>query len=133
VELFSRGFVISVWVVCALLAATYLLGWLPLGYDGRPERIGPGRLIVALLFATTGLYLMPGVFGRPLASYLDGFLLTEPSELWRPESGAVDPGGGGARTETASHAEWPRNDWDGALARAAEKRRPVLFDFTGVG
>lgn len=121
----SRGLVLAIWTACAIGAAIYLFGYITLPHDTKAESIGVVRLLFALMFLSIAFYLVPGTFGRPLGSAIDGFLQTEKSDLW--------VGGGGGGGQTAEEAPWPRNDWDGALARAAEKKRPALFDFTGVG
>lgn len=118
----SRGLVLAIWTACAIGAAIYLFGYITLPHDTKSESIGVVRLLFALTFVTIALYLLPGIFGRPLTPAIDGFLQTEKSDIWAGSSG-----------QSTAEAPWPRNDWDGALARVAEKKRPALFDFTGVG
>ncbi len=126
-DLLPRSLVLAVWVACALGAALYLFGYVVLPHDTKPESIGVVRLLFALGFLASAVYLVPGVFGRPLATQLDAFLQTQTHEL------ATGAGGGGPGGEAAAEIAWVRDDWDGSVTRAAEKRRPVLFDFTGVG
>jgi hypothetical protein len=83
----------------------------------------------ALMFLTMALYFVPSMFGRPLNATLDGFIQTDKREL----AAMPEPGLWTDRGVSAAGVDWTRNDWDGALARAAEKKRPALFDFTGVG
>lgn len=139
-EILPRGLVLAVWVASALLAAMYLFGKLGLKDDPAPQTIGILRMMFGWVFLALALWLLPGVFNRPVNNVVDAFLNTEPHELWTPElaagagRGAANGGSnGGGGAQHAEGIEWPRNDWDGALARAADKRRPVLFDFTGVG
>jgi thiol:disulfide interchange protein DsbD len=115
-----RTLVLAIWTACALGAALYLLGYITLPHDTKAESIGVVRLLFALVFLSSGLYLVPGIFRFPLNPTLDGFIQTEKSDL----IAFVGP---------VKEDEWKLNDWDGALARAAEKKRPALFDFTGVG
>ena len=126
----TRDLVLAIWVACCLGAALYLFGYLVLPHDTKTESIGVVRLLFALMFLSLGIYFVPGVFGKPLAPTLDGFLQTTPEEL----SWGGGGGGGGAGGETA-HAElpWVKNDWDGTLGRARERGVPALFDFTGFG
>jgi len=118
-DVLSRSLVLALWTACALGAALYLLGYVTLPHDTKTESIGVVRLMFALVFLTLGVYFVPGVFGQPLNPTLDGFIQTSESDL-RFAAGSA-------------REEWKLNDWDGALARAAEKKRPALFDFTGVG
>lgn len=120
----SDTFVLAIWIACALGAALYLFGYVTLPHDTKVESIGVIRLLFALLFLAIAFYLIPGTFGRPLHPDINGFL--------QRDLGAVALAPGGMQAEPA-HIAWPRNDWDGALKRAAEKKRPALFDFTGVG
>jgi thiol:disulfide interchange protein DsbD len=118
-DVLPRGFVLAIWAACALGAALYLLGFVVLPHDTRSESIGVVRLVVAFAL----LYLLPGVFRQPLANWIEAFLQTNRET----ELAAAGDGHGGA-----AHIEWTRNDWDGALLRAAQTR-PLLMDFTGVG
>ncbi|MCE9636291.1 MAG: hypothetical protein K8T90_11365 [Planctomycetes bacterium] len=122
-DVLPRGLVLAIWVACTLGAALYLFGYVVLPHDTKVESIGVFRLVFALVFLSSAVYLFPGVQGRPLASWIEGFLQTQASEI---DVGRA--GGGGSE-----HHEWPKNDWDGALARAKLAQRPVLLDFTGVG
>jgi thiol:disulfide interchange protein DsbD len=122
-----RSLVLAIWIACAVGAALYLYGFLTLPHDTKAESIGVVRLIFATAFLTLALWFLPAMFGRPLNPTLDAFLLTQPGELVAQANGT--PG----QTAAVEEVRWPRNDWDGALARAAEKKRPALFDFTGVG
>jgi thiol:disulfide interchange protein DsbD len=145
-EFLPRSLVYALWIACALSAALYLFGYITLPHDTKVESIGVVRALFAVGFLTFALYMLPGPLGRPVNPVLDAFILTPPSELWTPEQsgggggGSNDDGGGagagavnGGSQATNAHGEWPKNDWDGALARSAATGRPVLFDFTGVG
>ena len=120
-----RGFVLAIWVACAIGAALYLFGYIVLPHDTKVESIGVLRLIFALTFLAAGIYFMPGVQGRKLADWVEAFLQSSPADY--------DVAGGRGGGNGAAHHEWPKNDWDGALARAKVTGRPVLLDFTGVG
>jgi thiol:disulfide interchange protein DsbD len=129
-DFLPRGFVLAIWAACALGAALYLFGYVVLPHDTKPDSIGVFRLIFAITFLSSAIYLFPGVSGRPLAEWIEAFLQTQSSEL---SVAAAPSGGHGGGTADAGHDEWPKNDWNGALERARLARRPVLFDFTGVG
>jgi thiol:disulfide interchange protein DsbD len=125
-DVLPRSLLLALWAACAIAAALYLFGYITLPHDTKAESIGVVRMMFALLFLTMAFYFVPGIFGRPLNATLDGFIQTDENELaafGAPAKGAAP----------ASEIAWTLNDWDGALARAAEKKRPALFDFTGVG
>jgi thiol:disulfide interchange protein DsbD len=145
-----RSLVLAIWIACSLGAALYLFGYIVLPHDTKPESIGPVRLVFAVAFLTIGVWLVPAMFGGRLPPTLEGFIQTQAGELSgeggvaaAPPDGATDPppvatgsnGGGTGATKPprTTHEPWPKNDWDGALARAVAKKRPALFDFTGVG
>ena len=120
-----RSLVLAIWAACCFAAAAYLFGWFRLPKDTASDHVGVLRLLAALAFLSGGLYFVPGMFGRPLASDIEGFLLTKPEEI------AAGPLGHGGPAAETGHLTWPRDDWDGAMARARENGRFVLFDFTG--
>ncbi len=127
-------FVLAIWVACCLAASLYLFGYLVLPHDTKADSIGVVRMLFAIMFLTFGVYLVPSVFGRALPVDVEGFIQRGPEESWTIETLRAGGGGGGSEgAETASVIPWVKNDWDGALARAAEKKRPLLFDFTAVG
>jgi thiol:disulfide interchange protein DsbD len=128
-DLLPRSLLLALWTACALAAALYLFGYITLPHDTKTESIGVVRLMFALMFLTMALYFVPSMFGRPLNATLDGFIQTDKREL----AAMPEPGLWTDRGVSAAGVDWTRNDWDGALARAAEKKRPALFDFTGVG
>lgn len=117
-----RGFVLAIWCACALGAAVYLLGFLVLPHDTKSESIGVVRLLFAVAFLSSALYLLPGVFRQPLANWIEAFIQSKPEEI-----ASAAPG------EAHSEIPWVKNDWEGALARARAAKRPVLMDLTGVG
>jgi thiol:disulfide interchange protein DsbD len=135
-DVLPRSLVLAIWTACAIGAALYLFGYVVLPHDTKVESIGVMRLLFAIVFVTLALYFVPGLFGRPLNAQLEGFIQSEAKDFsgatpWNGRNGDA----AGTDGSPGQHVEmtWPRDDWDGALARAAEKSRPALFDFTGVG
>jgi thiol:disulfide interchange protein DsbD len=126
-DVLPRSLVLAIWVACAIGATLYLFGYVVLPHDTKVESIGVVRLLFAILFLTLALYFVPGMFGRPLNAQLEGFIQSEEKDFAGATTGSRGAG------ESKSEIAWTLNDWDGALARAAEKKRPALFDFTGVG
>lgn len=124
---FSFELVLAVWIACALGAALYLLGFVVLPHDTKPEGIGVARLLWALAFLASAVFLVPGLFGRRIPAYLEAFIIRDDVEA----SVAVPNGGGGG--ETVRGPRWIRNDLDAALAEAKRAGKPVFVDFTGFG
>jgi hypothetical protein len=103
-------------VACAW-RGIYLFGYVVQRHE--VESIGVFRLCGAVL---TPPSICSRVLGRPLESFIEGFLK-------RGRAGSTSD----ERAAASRRTEWPKNDWDGALARAKLAQRPVLLDFTGVG
>jgi len=121
---FSFEIVLAVWIACALGAALYLLGFVVLPHDTKPEGIGVARLLWALAFLAAAVFLAPGLFGRRIPAYLESFIIRDDAEA---APAATD----GGKPETG--LRWIRNDLDAALAEAKRTGRPVFVDFTGFG
>ncbi len=116
-DVLPRSLVLSIWAACAFGAAIYLLGFIVLPHDTKVESIGVFRLVFALAFLASGLYITPGIYRKQLANWIESFIQTN---LEHDIDGFVP-------------IPWVLNDWEGSHARAAEKKRPILFDFTGDG
>jgi thiol:disulfide interchange protein DsbD len=134
-DVLPRSLVLAIWIACAIGAALYLFGYVVLPHDTKVESIGVGRLLFAIVFVTIALYFVPGLFGVPLNAQLEGFIQSTESDFAAAMPWAGKGGGSATTSTTEAKPEiaWTLNDWDGSLARAAEKKRPALFDFTGVG
>ncbi len=114
--IFTRGVVLAIWLVIAVLAALYVLGLV-----GRPVAVvrpGPLRLGFALAIVAIAIYLGRGLAGRRVGE-LESFL--------PPPEGGVTSGNTSVRGELS----WMVNDYDAGLARARAEHKQVLVDFTG--
>jgi thiol:disulfide interchange protein DsbD len=109
-DVFSFEVVLAIWIACALGAFLYLLGLIVLPHDTKPESIGVGRLLWALLLLSSALYLLPGLFGRDLSAFVESFIIRKADEEY-----------------------WVKNDLEKALHEAKEHGKPVFVDFTGFG
>jgi thiol:disulfide interchange protein DsbD len=116
-NLLPRERFLAIWAVLFALAGSYLLGFLKLE-DGAPEKIGLGRLAAGASLFMLALSLIPGMFGGKLGD-LDAYV---PSA---EHSGLALAGGGEAKSA------WLKDDFDGALAKAAAENKNVLISFTG--
>ncbi|HEX7070149.1 MAG TPA: cytochrome c biogenesis protein CcdA [Rhodothermales bacterium] len=121
----SRPLAIAVTVVIFALAGLYLLGKLRLSDEPPLEQVGVLRLLMAVGFFGTALYMLPGLFGAPLNA-LDAYLPprqgTDVSLLGAGMNVNGAPG--------ASELDW-YEEIDVAFAAAVDQQKPVFIDFTG--
>jgi thiol:disulfide interchange protein DsbD len=116
--IFTRSFVLAIWIAIGIILAVYLLGKFQLSHDSKPERIGAIRLTSAILSLSISFYLLTGLFGANLR-WLQSFL--------PPKDQDAISFGGGSREEH----KWIENNYEGALAQAKAENKHVFLDFTG--
>lgn len=121
--IFTREVVLASWVAIALLITLYLLGIFQLSHDTKQERLGAARLMCSVLFLSLGFYLLTGLFGAKLGE-LESFL-PYPTEQTVTSAGSKN---GNANNP---EADWIKNDYEGALAKAKAENKSVFIDFTG--
>ncbi len=119
--IFTRSFVLAIWIALGIILAVYLLGKFQLFHDTKPERIGAVRLMSAVLSLAVSFYLLTGLFGAKLGE-LEAFL---PPDTENNSSRFV-----GGESE-AKKIEWIENDLDKVLAKAKAENKRVFIDFTG--
>jgi thiol:disulfide interchange protein DsbD len=132
-----RELFLAIWIGCATLATLYILGLFKFSLDSNVDRVGGGRAIFAILFASITFYLLSGLYGKPLGE-LDAFL---PPPDYEQHTGAQTGGtpvqtasmGGGSSLKTnaeASEENW-HSDYKTALAESKKTGKPLFIDFTG--
>lgn len=117
--IFTRSFVLSIWIALGIILAVYLLGKFQLFHDTKPERIGAVRLMSAILSLAISFYLLTGLFGARLGE-LESFL---PPDLENSSSKVF-----GKNREELS---WIYNDLEKAKTQAQAENKRVFVDFTG--
>ena len=117
-NLLTREIYLAAWLVLFALTGLYLLGYLRMEGIKADDRLGVGRLLVAVVFLTFAVSLIPGMFGANLGAL----------EAYVPPAPASSIGLGGARTESQT---WLKNGYEDALARAKQENKLVLVTFTG--
>lgn len=117
--IFTRSFVLAIWIAIGIILSIYLLGKFQLFHDSKPEKIGALRLVSAILSLAISFYLLTGLFGAKLGE-LESFL---PPDLENSSSKVF----GKSKEELA----WIDNDLDKALAKAKTENKRVFIDFTG--
>jgi thiol:disulfide interchange protein DsbD len=121
----NRQFVLSIWVGVGILTVVYVLGYFRMPHEAKIEFVGAARLGVAIVFLAITIWLVPGIFGRPLGE-LESFL---PPEL--PGSSAHIGNASVAASTQQPESGWILNDYQQAVAEAGAKKRKIFIDFTG--
>ncbi len=117
--IFTRSFVLAIWIAIGIILAIYLLGKFQLPHDSKPERIGAMRVMSAILSLAISFYLLPGLFGAKLGE-LESFLPPETETSHFNKS----------NEEKLNWREF-ENNYEGALAKAKAENKKVFVDFTG--
>jgi thiol:disulfide interchange protein len=117
--IFTRSFVLAIWIAIGIILAIYLLGKFQLPHDSKPERIGAIRVMSAILSLSISFYLLTGLFGAKLGE-LESFL---PPDLENASSKVFGKKG--------EELVWISNDYEAALAKAKAENKKVFVDFTG--
>lgn len=118
-NLLTRERFLALWMVMFALPGLYLLGFVRLEGIQRDERVGSGRLMLAILFLGFAIGLIPGMFGARLGE-IEAYIPAPDERVFMNSSG-----------ETAKGATWIKDDFDGALARAKAENKRLLVAFTG--
>lgn len=113
----DRETFLALWIVIFALLGMYLLGKITLPHDDQVDRIGVGRMMLAMISFAYAIYLVPGLWGAPCrsASAFAPPLTTQDFNLYTNE---VHPD---------SH------DFEVAMQMAQTAGKPVLIDFSGFG
>jgi len=114
----SREMFLACWIVLFALPGLYLLGFLRLEGIQPDDHLGIGRMLVAALFLTFSISLLPGLFGAPLGN-IEAFIPVQAK--------SVAFGGG---TESGAPI-WLKNQYREALAKAKAENKMVFVNFTG--
>lgn len=129
----ERELFIAIWIAVFGAWALYLFGryMLPHDYE-KADKIGVGRLIMAILVTTFTFYMIPGLWGAPL-KILSG--LTPPMTYAESSNGLGTASA--VKSDLPEHAHHGPHgivafeDYEHGLAYAKKVNKPVLIDFTG--
>lgn len=126
-ELLTRPNYLAAWVMIGLVTTLYLLGRLRVGYDLNDEPIGPYRVVTALCFGWTTIYLATGFLGTRFGDTIEGLL--PPSNYGVAAARSIE---GSTASNGAAHEFAFFDSYGKALAAAREQDKPLFLDFTGV-
>lgn len=148
-DVFTRSFVIALWVAIFGAMGLYLLNLFRLPHDGPMEKTGVWSLMLALLCLSFSIYLSRGLGGEPLHELIDANLpqeLEERSpagrrnlliERVRHALGASAAGAAGSedpverkRRRYLGIANKLDNSWEESRRRAREVGAPLFINFT---
>ena len=118
-QIFTREFILAVWLSIAVLATVYLLGTFRLPHDSPVESLGVVRMLSAMTFLAIGFYLFTGLIGGSLGT-LEAFLPP------RNAGGLALTGSGSRGADLTWHTSLKP-----ALEQARTTQKRVFIDFTG--
>lgn len=116
-RILDREVFIAIWIVLFTLLGMYLLGKLRFAHDDEVKHSSVSGVFMAIVSFAFAVYMIPGLWGAPLKA-ISAFappLYTQDFSLYNDE---VHPA---------------FTDFDAGMAYAADKKLPVVVDFTGFG
>jgi len=116
-RILDREVFLSIWIVIFALLGMYLLGKLRFAHDSESKHTSVTGIFLAMISFAFAVYMVPGLWGAPLKA-ISAFappLYTQDFNLYDDE---VHPA---------------FTDYDLGMAYAAEKKLPVVVDFSGFG
>jgi thiol:disulfide interchange protein len=116
-RILDREVFLAIWIVIFVLLGFYLLGKIRFAHDSESKHSSVLGVFLAIVSFAFSVYMIPGLWGAPLKS-ISAFappLYTQDFNLY---SNDVHPA---------------FTDYDLGMAFAAEKKLPVIIDFSGFG
>lgn len=116
-RILDREVFLCLWIVIFGLLGMYLLGKLRLPHDSKVEKIGVGRLMLAIVTLSFTVYMIPGLWGAPLKA-ISAFAPPSRTQDFSLYQGEVHP---------------RSLDYEEGIALAVKEDKPILLDFSGHG
>lgn len=116
-HILDREVFVSLWIVIFALLGLYLLGKIKFPHDSESKHSSVLGTFLAIISLAFSIYMIPGLWGAPLKA-ISAFappLYTQDFNLYHDEVQAAF------------------NDYDLGMAYAAQKKLPVVVDFSGYG
>jgi thiol:disulfide interchange protein DsbD len=152
---FDAQVLLTAWIALSLVCGLYLLGIFRTDHDHDAVKVGPGRLLFGCSFLGLALYMTPAMFGRPPQSMVWDRLIVGllPADSVELSASTQIAGGSGSssgeggirdikatstdpaqaeREEKKAHGVLWGMSFDQARELAAQTKKPILIDFTGV-
>lgn len=138
----DREIYLAIWIVVFTLMGFYLLGKIKFAHDSEVKFVSVTRLTLAIITFSFVVYLIPGMWGAPLAG-LSGYLppITTQDFVMGGEGATVVAAPASQQPTTRKYSDklhLPHGlegffDLEEAEAYAAEVGKPIFIDFTGHG
>lgn len=152
-NIITRDVYIAIWIVIFILLGMYLLGKVKFSHDSDVQHVGVFRLFLAIVAFTFAIYLVPGLFGAPLAA-VSGFMPAQEKQVFDLPRDINDATKNIVISNQSSSASQQNTDklcgtpkysdflslpsgiqgyfdLKEGLACAAQQNKPVLLDFKG--
>lgn len=116
-RILDREVFLALWIVIFVLLGVYLLGKIRFPHDSESKHTSVTAVFLAIISFAFSVYMIPGLWGAPLKA-ISAFtppLYTQDFNLYNDD---VRPA---------------FTDYDLGMAYAAEKKLPVVIDFSGYG
>lgn len=142
--LLDREVYLAIWIVVFSLLGFYLLGKLRFKNDDPVEKIGIGRLSLAIIVFTFVVYMIPGMWGAPLKA-LSGYLPpidTQDFIVYNHADGPVAVSGAAETSDRQAENEYGLKmplglsgyfTIEEGLEASKREGKPVFVDITGHG
>lgn len=117
--LLKREVFIGIWVLAGAGTTLYLLGKIKFPHDSPLKKLSKGRIVLAIIFGVSTLYLIPGLTNTKYAN------LTLISGFPPPLYYSVYQSGECILNLNCSH------DYEEGLKMSKAQNKPMLLDFTG--
>jgi thiol:disulfide interchange protein len=116
-HILDREVFLSIWIVIFVLLGFYLLGKLRFPHDSESKHTSVIGVFLAIMSFAFSVYMIPGLWGAPLKSIIAFAppLSTQDFNLYNNDVRAAF------------------TDYDLGMSFAAEKKLPVIIDFSGFG
>ncbi|MDO4759091.1 MAG: cytochrome c biogenesis protein CcdA [Rikenellaceae bacterium] len=138
----DREIYLAIWIVVFTLMGFYLLGKIKFAHDSEVKFVSVTRLALAIVTFSFVVYLIPGMWGAPLAG-LSGYLppITSQDFVLGGEGVAVVATPASQQSTARKYSDklhLPHGlegffDLEEAEAYAAKVKKPIFIDFTGHG
>lgn len=136
-NIMSRELFLAIWIVISILMGMYLLGKIKMYHDSEVKHIGIGRLFLAGTSFVIAILLLPGLWGAPLKA-ISGFtpsITTQSFNLTKMSaSSSVDMSQfKDYKIKEGNYGLIHFLDYEQGMKYAAENKKPVFLDFSGIG
>lgn len=125
-HLLEREVFLAIWITIAVLLGMYLLGKIRFPHDSPLEKVNTFRVILAILFFSLAVYMLPGLNGAKL-KILAGF----PPPITYSENYVADASNVPVGAHMGAGGVTYFDDYEAGMKYAIANKMPAMIDFTG--